>query len=560
MKIIIIDDNPLDLNLISKIIEETFEIHTINFTSSREALRWVKTNDVDIVILDCLMPSPNGIEFVYFLRNIKHYIDIPVIMITVSEEKEIKYQALEMGVNFYIQKPIDKLEFFVVLNNAISIRQNQKRIQEKERELEQSEEKFRVLTEKLPNIVIIFKDNKAIYANEMFEKSLGTKRTELYNMSLEDLINRHFSTELIANITNIVERVRNNGDIEPQEFSLIALDGKVINTLISFCRFSYGGEKATICIATDITLQKKTELAIKESQRRLSTLINNLPGIAYRCKNDENWTMEYINEGCFEITGYRPEDLIDNKTIAFGELIDKEYRDAVYKATQKAIINYEPYVLEYRIITKENKAKWVWEKGTGVYDDNKNLIALEGFITDITERKEAEQKFKFMAHYDALTGLANRTLFFDRLNHAIKMAKRGMYMIALLYIDLDGFKFINDTYGHDAGDALLKETANRLLECVRESDTLARIGGDEFTVILSRIENKKSATIVANKILRNVANPYNLNGIICNISASLGISIYYAGDEDADTLIKKADIAMYRAKQSGKNSYILYSS
>ncbi|MCX8070240.1 MAG: diguanylate cyclase, partial [Thermodesulfovibrionales bacterium] len=543
MKIIIIDDNQIDLTLISKIIEETFEIKTINFSSSREAYRWIRSNDVDIVILDCLMPSPNGIEFVYLLRSIKHYSDIPIIMVTASEEKEIKYQAFEMGVNFYIQKPIDKVEFFVILNNAISMRQNQKRIQEKERELEESEEKFRVLTEKLPNMVIIFKNGKAVYANEILEKTLGITKDELYTLSLEELIQQYIAQESIQDIKEVIDKIIHDEEIPTKEYSLLSHDKKVINTLMSFCRFFYGGQKATLCIATDISEQKKAELAIRESQRRLSTLVNNLPGIAYRCRNDINWTMEYISEGCFEITGYKADDLIDNKTISYGDLIVKEHQEMVWKEVQKAILKYEPYVLEYRINTKDKKEKWVWEKGTGVYDDAKNLIALEGFITDITERKEAEQKFKFMAHYDALTGLANRTLFFDRLNHTIKMAKRGMYMLALIYIDLDGFKFINDTYGHDVGDQVLKETANRLMECVRESDTLARIGGDEFTVILSKIENKKSATIVANKILRAVANPYKIDGITCNISASLGISFYYTGDEDADMLIKKADIA-----------------
>jgi diguanylate cyclase (GGDEF)-like protein len=217
-----------------------------------------------------------------------------------------------------------------------------------------------------------------------------------------------------------------------------------------------------------------------------------------------------------------------------------------------------PYVIEYQITDKQGQVKWVWEKGTGVYDDKGQIIALEGFISDITERKMAEERFHYLAHYDSLTGLANRTLFFDRLHQAMRMAKRGGHLLALLFLDLDGFKFINDTYGHDAGDVVLKETAKRLLENVRESDTVARMGGDEFTVILPSIENKKGAAIVAQKIIRAISEPYAIFNEQCAMSASIGISIYYGGEEDTDTLIKKADIAMYRAKQSGKNCFAFY--
>jgi len=560
MNILLVDYNPVDLEIFSKIIQDNFEIKTVNFTSSSNALIWMKSNEVDILIVHCLMPSPSGIELVYLFKDIKENKLKPIIMITDVEEKEIKNQALDMGVNFFIQKPIDELEFFVVIKNAISIRQNQKRIEEKEREIEESEEKFRVLTEKLPNMVTIFKNMQMIYANEMVEKMLGVKKEELYQLSLSEIIKRYFSPEHKDSIYKDFERLMKDEEIETREYNLISKDGKVINTLFSFCRFFYRGQKATLCIATDISIQKKTEFAIKESQRRLSTLINNLPGIAYRCRNDSGWTIEYISEGCHEITGYEADDFIDNKNIAYGNLIVEHYKDTVWNEVQRAIKKNEPYVLEYPIYKKDKQQRWVWEKGTGVYDDSKRLVALEGFITDITERKEAEQKLKLMAHYDALTGLANRTLFFDRLNQAIKMAKRGSYMLALLYIDLDGFKLINDTFGHYVGDEVLKVTANRLMVCVRESDTLARIGGDEFTVILSKIENKKSASIVAHKIINILAEPYKINGIICDLSASVGISIYYSSDEDADMLTKKADIAMYRAKQSGKNCFFFYQS
>lgn len=562
IKALIVDDNPLDLSILSNIVRQCSEMEIVQYTSSAEALQWCRTNTVDLVILDCLMPSPNGIEFVYVFRTLKGKSQIPIIMVTASDEKEIKYQALQMGVNFFVKKPIDYLEFFVVIHNALSIRQNQLKIQERERQLAESEEKFRILAEKLPNMIMLFWNGQVTYANEMLEKTLGIKREELYRSNPEELLRRCVmpdSIEKAKEILNII-KTNPNTDIIPQEITLRSARGDSIIALVSIGSFNFKGQQAIICIATDITSQKEVERDLYESRRRLSTLINNLPGIAFRCKNDEFWTMQYMSEGCIELLGYRPEELINSALVSYNDLIIQEDRQRVWEVIQSSLINRQPYVLEYRVCDRNGVVKWVWEKGIGVYDEKDELIAIEGFITDITERKEAEKRLQYIAHYDTLTGLANRLLFFDRLNQAIRMAKRGMHMLALLYIDLDGFKFINDNYGHDAGDQVLKETAKRLLQNVRESDTVARMGGDEFTVILPKIHNKKSASIVAQKILHSLSEPYVIDKDVYHLSASIGISIYSKDEEDTDSLIKKADIAMYRSKQLGKNRYTFYSS
>ncbi len=558
MKVLIIDDNPLDLSLLTNMVRQSSELEVVAMGSSSEALRWCKSNEVDLVIVDCLMPAPNGLEFVYLFRKIRGNADIPIVMVTASEEREVKYQALEIGVNFFVRKPIDSIEFYVIINNAISMRLNQKRVYERERQLAESEEKFRLLTDKLPNMVAIIKERKVIYANEKLVNTLGISKEDLYRKDIQETVKRFIAPTSMETVNSMVEMINAGADIIPQELQIVIPDGSLLNILVSVSWFQYGGQQAVMCIATDITKLKESERIIRESQRRLSTLINNLPGIAYRCKNDLNWTMEYISEGCIEILGCKPEEIINNAQLSYNDFIVERDKEKVWEVVQRAINSRLPYVIEYQITDKQGQVKWVWEKGTGVYDDKGQIIALEGFISDITERKMAEERFHYLAHYDSLTGLANRTLFFDRLHQAMRMAKRGGHLLALLFLDLDGFKFINDTYGHDAGDVVLKETAKRLLENVRESDTVARMGGDEFTVILPSIENKKGAAIVAQKIIRAISEPYAIFNEQCAMSASIGISIYYGGEEDTDTLIKKADIAMYRAKQSGKNCFAFY--
>jgi diguanylate cyclase (GGDEF)-like protein/PAS domain S-box-containing protein len=176
-------------------------------------------------------------------------------------------------------------------------------------------------------------------------------------------------------------------------------------------------------------------------------------------------------------------------------------------------------------------------------------------LRDISEQKLAQKRIEQLAHYDELTHLPNRSLFYDRLGQAISQAKRSRRSIALLYIDLDGFKHVNDTKGHHMGDLLLMQTAERLRLCVRESDTLARLGGDEFTVLLNDAHEREHVERVANKIIHSIDQPFNLEGRTARIGASIGIARYPDDAQTAGILLIVADKAMYAAKAAGKNTY-----
>jgi diguanylate cyclase (GGDEF)-like protein len=173
----------------------------------------------------------------------------------------------------------------------------------------------------------------------------------------------------------------------------------------------------------------------------------------------------------------------------------------------------------------------------------------------LTRLKQTNEQIAHLAYHDSLTGLPNRTLLYDRLNSAISRAHRDNESLAVLYLDLDGFKAVNDTYGHGIGDALLRESAKRICGCVRESDTVARMGGDEFTVILSGVCAPLGNERVAREIVEVLAHPFVLSGKNCLITVSIGVSLYPENGETADQLIKIADAAMYVAKNSGKNRY-----
>ena len=189
------------------------------------------------------------------------------------------------------------------------------------------------------------------------------------------------------------------------------------------------------------------------------------------------------------------------------------------------------------------------------------LIELEGkkvfysVIRDITGRRTAEQKIAQLAHFDTLTKLPNRTLFYDRLEQAVARAKRYKQKFAVLFLDLDGFKQVNDEFGHQTGDKLLIIVAERLTANARDMDTVARVGGDEFIFILNNIDHADNTVLVANKILESLSQPFVVNGASCMIGCSIGISIFPDDAGDAESLVKMADDAMYLAKKAGRNNY-----
>ena len=185
------------------------------------------------------------------------------------------------------------------------------------------------------------------------------------------------------------------------------------------------------------------------------------------------------------------------------------------------------------------------------YHIEKNQFAVT--FTDITERKQAEEKLKYAALHDPLTALPNRRLFSDRLDQVLKKANRAGGQAAVLYLDLDYFKPVNDLYGHETGDRVLQEVARRIQACIRDADTVARIGGDEFVVILEGIENREAARKVARKITDSICEPISVFGHVCRVGASIGVSLYPADGDDSGSLLKIADHDMYEAKKGSKS-------
>jgi diguanylate cyclase (GGDEF)-like protein/PAS domain S-box-containing protein len=214
----------------------------------------------------------------------------------------------------------------------------------------------------------------------------------------------------------------------------------------------------------------------------------------------------------------------------------------------------EQYIHEHRIVCKDKSIKWVLSRGKITQrDKNGKPQRMVGTHTDITARKLLETQLENLAHYDALTNLPNRTLLEDRLKLALAYAKRENKMLAVMFVDLDLFKEINDLYGHEVGDLVLKQVALRLSACIRESDTVARLGGDEFIILLPMVDAEGDAVLVANKIVQAIALPIITAQASLHVTASIGIAIYPQHGADEKLLMLNADMAMYQSKRNGKN-------
>ncbi len=295
--------------------------------------------------------------------------------------------------------------------------------------------------------------------------------------------------------------------------------------------------------------RKQMETAVREGEERYRLLVDLFPdGIAVHADG------KYVfmnTAGARFLGAASPEQLIGMNAM---DIVHPDYRQIAAERVRlmEQNRNCAPWI-EEKFIRLDGEEIRVEVAGVSFTYEGKP--AVQEIFRDISERKMVEERLQRLALYDTLTGLPNRTLFFDRMNQLLALAKRNQYVLALLYIDLDHFKKINDTLGHEVGDLLLVEAGKRMTSCTRKADTVARMGGDEFIGICGRIAAAQDAGVVAEKILAVLTEPFHLKGQVCTIGASIGISIYPQDGDDVETLVSKADTAMYTVKESKKNGY-----
>ncbi|MES2015091.1 MAG: EAL domain-containing protein [Pseudomonadota bacterium] len=343
-----------------------------------------------------------------------------------------------------------------------------------------------------------------------------------------------------------------------------------------YLRKPYSREELLKTVANALS-QRRLELAnqriasqLENSEKLYRYLVDSSPDIIYTLNHEGHFT--FVNDRAYQLLGFSREDLIGKH---YSILVhDEDLERARYVFNERRVDERASRNVELRLKcyngngadrTFNNTLMTISLNSIGMHVPDHEVKRLEFFGTygvarDITDRKRAEEVISYQAYHDILTDLPNRMLFKDRLGLAVIQAKRKVTELAVMFIDLDRFKLVNDTLGHVKGDELLQQVSLRLKDCLRRGDTLARQGGDEFTIVLPELRDRGDAIAIADKFLECLQKPFDLDGHEVHISASIGIAVYPADGESIDELLRHADIAMYQVKALGKNGHSFYNS
>jgi diguanylate cyclase (GGDEF)-like protein/PAS domain S-box-containing protein len=291
----------------------------------------------------------------------------------------------------------------------------------------------------------------------------------------------------------------------------------------------------------------------REIERRYRTLVEQLPLVIYVDALDESSSNIFTSHQIEPLLGYSVEEWRDDSDL-FVRTLHPDDRDHVLAAHARTHKTHEPLSLEYRLISREGSVVWVRDEGVIVLDEEREPLYLQGYILDITAERELQEQLRRQALFDPLTGLANRAFFHEQLDHAISIRSENEDSTAVVFIDLNEFKQINDQHGHSVGDEVLSTLGERLKSVIRAGDSVARLGGDEFAVLLTSVREPAEAAVVAERLLEQITAPIDVAGRHLTLGASVGIALGSVGAE----LLKQADAAMYRAKAHGEAHYAFY--
>ena len=417
-----------------------------------------------------------------------------------------------------------------------------------------SEEKFRCINNSAQDaIIMVDSRGKITLWNAAAEKMFGYNTLEAVGSDMHHLLaperfwnsaNKGFSAfsttgqgPMVVRKTSELVALHKNGYEFPIEIS------------VSAAQFHHTWH--AIGILRDITARKKAEQKLKLG---FQIMENAADGILV---TDSHGIVEMVNPAFTHITGFTKEEAIGaNPSILKSGRHDKIFYQEMWRSLlEKGLWRGE--------IWNRRKDGAIYPQQlsiSAIYDSNKNASNYVAVFNDITQRKINEENLERLAFYDPLTGIPNRMLFLERLDRAIREDRRYKTASALLFLDLDGFKQVNDTYGHETGDLLLQNVAIRLQALVRDEDTVSRLGGDEFTLILRRVAIPQDSRKVAKNVVESMAKPFLINGFECQIGASIGIAFHPLHAEDVETLVKQADMAMYCAKKAGRNRFHIHES
>jgi PAS domain S-box-containing protein len=500
-----------------------------------EAIRQIDRQDIDLIILDLNMPDMGAFQFLATLNSDDRYKKIRTILLTNGDELENEAKGLQLGAADAIRKPIRSESFQTIIKLHSQLMEQQNFI--------------KTIFEQAPIGIAISYGNEPLTSdnndpfsiNSIFEQICGRTKEELLKLGWAKITHPDDLEEELKNYHKLLA-----GEIQDysMEKRFIKPDGSIVwvHMVVASLTVLNNDKYRTICLIQDISDRKAIEKDLIESERSKSVLLSHLPGMAYRCKYDREWTMQFVSAGCFELTGYYPENILYNKDLSFNDLIVPEYREAIWQEWERALAKKQPFKYEYEITTAQGERKWVWEMGEGVFNDQGEVEALEGIVLDISERKEIENHLRYNYEHDIWTGLHNRRFLEKLLIHDAKAWPEQKR--ALVGINLSTVNSLTMTYGVQYSKELIKQIANALqLHC---HDNCELFHTYEYRFVFYIKSYKGPNELVA--FCEAVANTLESLLAMERIGAGIGIvEIDQSNKHDVDQLLKNLLIASEKA-------------
>lgn len=551
IKILIVDDSASDRLIIQKLLSE---YSLLTASDGLEAMQIINENDdINLLILDLNMPNMDGFEVLTKLRDNIRYNNIRTIILTNYNELDNEIRGLKLGAVDYIRKPIHMESLKVRIDVHVALLRAEYNLRQR---LSMQGITFEQVFNQAPVGIAISVNNdeeaspieSEYKLNPMFEQIIGRTTEELRQTGMKSITHPDDLKEEL----NLIKKMQ-TGEICAYtiEKRFIKPDGSVIwvHSIMSTLTFPDEHKSNHIYIIRDITERKEMEKALKESERSKSVLLAHLPGLAYRCYVDCQWTMQFVSEGCRKLTGYAPESLLYNKELSFNDVIAPEYRDALWEEWERILPRRLPFKYEYEIITASGERKWVLEMGEGVYSESGEAIAVEGVIIDISDRKEIENLLKYNNEYDRLTGLHNLNYLQNIIledAQKINPSKR-----AIIGITLISMHELSTMFGFQYTQNLIKDLA-RLLEVHSTENRLLSNAYENRFIYYIRDYNDKNELLDFCKNISGTLEPFLAAE---RISAAIGIvEITRDNERDVDEIFRKLLIASQKARQSSDST------
>lgn len=412
---------------------------------------------------------------------------------------------------------------------------------------------YRTLMEASPvPMLIVEGDGNVIMGNRAAELAFGYAANELAGLNLGIIVPYRNPIE------QLVDRLTAGQPAEKivsHMIDAIHKDGSRLDARVSLSPLPFENRQAILVTIQDLTTFNRAKQALKESESRFRAVFRFSPiGMAIIAP-DGHWLK--VNHAACEMLGYTEEELLSRSLL---DITHPEDTHSTLNLLQQSVAGeLEQYRVEARYFRKTGETIWLSSSITRIQDASGNPLHLIAQLENITDAKSSQELIQHLEYHDVLTNLPNRRLLIDRLNQNLMQAKRHKRLMAVILLDIDDFKQINENYGHKFGDELLKIVASRLTKCVRSVDTISRQGGDEFVVVLAEISKAQDAQIVANAILKDIKEPIAIGQTELQATTSLGIAIYSPGSpDDAEKLMEKARKALFEMKEEGRNGYRFY--